>query len=91
MKYTTFLAAFLKKWTSLAAQMIHDIDMVTTMHPLTTETNIASVVNLNTVYKNDIAKKIILEVDNIIISPSNWIVGGDHSTYPHRSIAKGRL
>jgi len=51
--------------------MNHDIKMVTTMHPLTTEANIASVVNLNTVYKNDIAKKIILVVDNIIISPSD--------------------
>jgi len=51
--------------------MNHDINMITTMHPLTTETNIAIVVNLNTLYKNDIAKKIILLMDNIIISPSD--------------------
>jgi len=71
MKSSISLAAPPKKCTSLAAQMNHDIKMVTTMHPLTTEANIASVVNLNTVYKNDIAKKIILVVDNIIISPSD--------------------
>ena len=71
MTYTTWSVVFLKKWTSLAAQMNHDINMITTMHPLTTETNIAIVVNLNTLYKNDIAKKIILVMDNIIISPSD--------------------
>jgi len=71
MRSTTGLTAPLKKWTSLAGQMSHNINMVTTMHPLTTEVNIASVANLNTLYKNDVAKKIILVVDNIIISPND--------------------
>ena len=36
-----------------------------------TEANIAVVVDLKTLYKNDTAKKIILVIGNTIVSPGN--------------------
>jgi len=49
--------------------MNHNMDTVTTTDPLTTDASIVTVVNLNTLYKNEIAKKIILGRGYIIISP----------------------
>lgn len=40
----------LKICSSLAAQMNHNINMVTTTHTLTTDANMAVVVDLNTLY-----------------------------------------
>lgn len=46
----------LKICSSLAAQMNHNINMVTTTHPLTTDASMAVVVNLNTLYSRAIEK-----------------------------------
>ena len=50
--------------------MNHNINIVTTTNPLTTEASIALVQYLNTLYKNEMAKKIILVMD---ISPSGYL------------------
>jgi hypothetical protein len=49
--------------------MNHNMNIVTTTDPLMTDASIAIVVDLNTLYKNEIAKKIILVKSNIMISP----------------------
>jgi hypothetical protein len=67
----TNLISRVKIWTSLAAQMNHNMNMVTTTDPLTTDASIAIFVDLNTLYKKDIAKKIILVKGNITISPAS--------------------
>jgi hypothetical protein len=69
MKPWIALAIRVKIWTSLAAQMNHNMNIVTTTDPLMTDASIAIVVDLNTLYKNEIAKKIILVKSNIMISP----------------------
>jgi hypothetical protein len=53
----------------LAAQMNPTMNMVTTMNALMTDASIVVVVNLNTLYRNPIAKKIILAEGNVMISP----------------------
>jgi hypothetical protein len=60
MKPWIALAIRVKIWTSLAAQMNHNMNIVTTTDPLTTDASIAIFVDLNTLYKNEIAKKTIL-------------------------------
>jgi hypothetical protein len=37
-------------------QMNHDVKMMTTVHPLTTDTSMAVIADLNTLYRNAIAK-----------------------------------
>ncbi|KIK45697.1 hypothetical protein CY34DRAFT_801322 [Suillus luteus UH-Slu-Lm8-n1] len=58
-----------KRWNSLAAQMNQKMNMVTTMHPLATDATMATVADLNTLYRMAIAKYIILIKNKVTISP----------------------
>jgi len=57
----------------LAAQMSPTMNMVTTTDPLMTDASIVGVVDLNTLNRNPIAKKIILVEGNVMISPGQGV------------------
>jgi len=54
--------------------MNHNMNMVTTINVVITVASIALVHDLNTLYKNALAKKIILVTGNTIISPGGYRV-----------------
>jgi hypothetical protein len=63
--------------------MNQKVDRVTTTHPLATDATMATVTDLNTLYRTAIAKYIILIKNKVSISPvMEW-----QSTYLHMSIA----
>lgn len=72
----------LKTWTSLAAQTNHNMNMVTIADPVTTDASIAIVVDLNTLYKNAMAKKTILVRATQSLVPVVRVPGEYHFDLP---------
>lgn len=66
-----------------AAHMNPSMNMVITTDPLMTNASIVAVVDLNTLYRNPITKKIVLAEGNVMISPGQ---GVRKATYlpPHK-------